>query len=229
MSESELNAVTLDSDFLDDKVSLEYKPQLTPYEEMLKLLGDMSSHQSAIIRLYKRITKQLRPVKPSTRGFSINDIFKEATNEYENFYSTDWIDRCRVIPIFLDACYMLYIRQRSDAPFYKLPTIYLKFKLINQMLPGPRADVTECFRQIYDNSFIADIRRENPPFHLRTDMLPDEIQQKINELAPLFKNLVECLLKINKQPPQLPEYTIDVKPGSQFIPLKTELVRQVTP
>ena len=196
---------------------------------MLNILGDIPNHKSAIIRLYKRISKNLRPVKHVER-FSINEIFAEATKEYENFYSNDWIDRCRVIPAFLDACYMLYMRQRGDAPFYKLPATYLKFKLINQMLPSPRSDTTLCFKEIYENEFLTDVRKENPPFHLRTDMMPNIIQEKINDAIPLFKRLVETLLKIDSTPPDnTVQYTIDVKAGSQFVPFKTNLVRQVTP
>lgn len=185
--------IVIDSEYLDNKVvlTLEEKKEINP---IVEIYGTKENHVGILLSLYKKIASTK---KENIQKFSVEKIMESTIEEYKRLYFNDWSERVRAIPVFLDAAYSLYIRQRSDAPFCKFPMTYLKFRLVDSLLPNPRNKVHEVFHKLYDNSFLLEVRQEEPPFALTTELTSVEIQEKIDSLVPIFKSLVENLIKSN--------------------------------
>jgi hypothetical protein len=75
----------------------------------------------------------------------------------------------------------------------------LKFNIISDALNTSNDDLNKYFVQCIEDPFIRDIRIEQPPFMLRTDLSATEIQEKINTIVqPICKDILNGLFKLDK-------------------------------
>lgn len=103
-----------------------------------------------------------------------------------------------LIPVFLDYCYVYYISGLNrNAPFYRLPTTILKFRIIIRSLKNRIVVVDNVFERILSDELMKDIRVENPPYCLRTDLSKEEITGNLHSTVKAYcKELLEQLLKM---------------------------------
>jgi hypothetical protein len=135
--------------------------------------------------------------------------------------------RVEQISNFINYAYAYYVWfLDSTAPICKLPTTLTKYRLISKLLKGIAISTTvspvavntldepddnkmvgytidtldQLFEEVITDKFIADLRVEQPPFLIRTDLQPDEIKQKIEtSVKPLCKKVLAALLKLDKK------------------------------
>jgi hypothetical protein len=75
----------------------------------------------------------------------------------------------------------------------------LKFNLISDALQAPNDALNAYFAQCIENYFIRDVRIEQPPFMVRTDLSHDEIKEKINMIVkPVCKEILNGLFALDK-------------------------------
>ena len=111
--------------------------------------------------------------------------------------------KIKSIPVFLDFCYIYYIHHfDEEAPFHKLPSGMNKYNLIISACNGwasKYAEINKTFKQIITNKILTDFRMENPeypPYLLRTTLDKEEIVGNLTKQKPLFKKLLECMMKL---------------------------------
>jgi hypothetical protein len=128
------------------------------------------NHLSVVLRVYK-------------------DAFVEKTIQQKQLL---------LIPIFIDFAFVYYLRGYDDqSPIRKLPIGLTKFNMIMNLVNAPKDRLYEIFTMFITNEFIAEIRQENPPFYLMTDLTEEEVDYKLtNVVQPLFKELLDSIVKL---------------------------------
>ena len=213
-----------DFNYFDDPIeftSPKTSPKTSPVDKLKQLFPSRISHMRALINLYKycfrkdTITKI--PIMEQTKMDVINDIantpisldigsvIQENEEAIKNFYNNEvnFNKKLSNIPIFINFAYLYYVwHYDPTAPFYKLPSTILKFNLISDALQTPKDKLHENFVQCIHDDFIRDLRIEQPPFIMRTDLTIPEIKEKINmNVAPICKEILNGLFKLNKHIP----------------------------
>jgi hypothetical protein len=126
---------------------------------------------------------------------------KEESDRINNFYAEEakLSKRIATIPALIDFAYLYYVwNYDKEAPVHKLPMTIFKFNMITEAMQAPKDELNECFAQCIENYFIRDVRIENPPFMLRTELSPAEIKEKIKIIIePLCKDIMNKLLSKN--------------------------------
>jgi hypothetical protein len=175
-------------------------------------------HLNVLFRMYKFIfTETKKAIHEKTQDDVLDDIIKsefvlnlgsaleDSKQELNEHMSSNKLfeKRIKAIPAFIDFAFIYYVRHFDiAAPIYKLPTFLPKYKLITNALRVDVDDLYSCFEQCIEDNFIIELRVENPPYHLRTDMSKKDIEAKINLLVkPLFKDMLDKLLTLDKTKP----------------------------
>lgn len=188
-------------------------------ELITRILSDRTTHMKHILKLYKFMISSAKARKKAIYEKTEEDVLKEITdtkgyslnmeslasnvsqNIAESMFNTDLFHKqLDCIPVFLDFAYMYYVRYYSDdSPVLKLPTFMPKFHMIMSVLKAPQDDLQACFEQCIENSIIADMRQQVPPYYLRTDLNEEEIREKMKIIVlPLFKDIITHLLQLGK-------------------------------
>lgn len=190
--------------------------------QLKELYGDQSQLMSKTLSLYKVFSQDvsfeqpiwsktdqdiLKDISESTFNLGLSEFVKENYNKIlSSEYKTHLIvQKTKILPVLLDCCWVYYVHHfNKDAPLYMMPKTALKMKVLLRYLPKPKTErierIERLMLEIINNPFIKDMRRENPPFHLTTDMEHDEINKIImTTIKPMLKELLEHLLRINIQ------------------------------
>lgn len=182
-----------------------------------KLFTDNKKHLAYLFKLYKFIQPIIQPRKKPIYEMTEEDVLKDvmSTTSYSldmdslaegvtkdvsaSMFGTELFNKqIECVPLFIDFAYMYYVRHFcDDAPVLKLPTFMPKYKLIMSTLKVPYDELYACFEQCIENSIIAEMRQEIPPYHLRTDLSEPEIREKMKILVlPLCKDILKHLLDL---------------------------------
>lgn len=186
-------------------------------QQLKRIFADRKKHLRYLFKLYKFIIPITTPRKKqlyekteedvvrdisNTVGYSLNmdslanDISRDIA---ESIRSTELFHKqIACIPVFIDFSYIYYIRHFcDDSPVLKLPTFLPKFRMIMAAIKAPDNELHACFEQCIQNTIIADMRQEIPPYHLRTDLTEEEIREKVKLLIlPMFKDILKYLLTL---------------------------------
>jgi hypothetical protein len=175
--------------------------------DLIKQLGTCDTHVKKLLNMYKVVSKKL-PIatyeKSESEAYAeafatdistfsfINDSEKQIKNVAlrEYYFKLQLI----YIPVFLDAALLYFMRKATDTIiFYKLPFDMLEFNLLAEVYQMPVGLAAE-FRKFITEGFLRDIRTEEPPFLLTTQLTSAEIINKMPEVAAGFKNILNKLL-----------------------------------
>lgn len=181
------------------------------------MFNDRPKLLSAILRLYKFVFKDEKKqiwektsndiqddVVNAKYNLDLDKIVKESYAEIMNAQQFNRLiqKKTTIIPIFLDFCYVYYVKHFSlDAPFHKLPMTITKYRLITDSLKAygdeRYSKINNLFEQIIGSELFKEVRHEEPPFYLMTDMTIDEMKTMlIEDIKPLCKQLLEAILKL---------------------------------
>jgi len=175
--------------------------------DLIKQLGTCDTHVKKLLNMYKVVSKKL-PIatyeKTESEAYAeafatdistfsfINDSEKQIKNVAlrEYYFKLQLI----YIPVFLDAALLYFMRKATDTVlFYKLPFDMLEFNLLAEVYQMPAGLAAE-FRKFITEGFLRDVRTEEPPFLLTTQLTSAEIINKMPEVATGFKNILNKLL-----------------------------------
>jgi hypothetical protein len=175
--------------------------------DLIKQLGTCDTHVKKLLNMYRVVSKKL-PIatyeKSESEAYAeafatdistfsfVNDSEKQIKNVAlrEYYFKLQLI----YIPVFLDAALLYFMRKATDIIlFYKLPFDMLEFNLLAEVYQMPVGLAAE-FRKFITEGFLRDIRTEEPPFLLTTQLTSAEIINKMPEVAAGFKNILNKLL-----------------------------------
>lgn len=143
----------------------------------------------------------LEDIKKTTITLNLENMLTEQTEALKQYYTQEELldQQVAKIPMFLDFAYLYYAWcYDKEAPIYKLPNTPMKFNIICEALNSTNDNLTSVFSQCIKNNFIKDLRIEQPPFMLRTDLTKEEIREKINSIVkPLCKEILNGLFALN--------------------------------
>ena len=179
---------------------------------LFKEYGDRKKLLNAIIRTYKFIKSEekkqtwekteeevLNDIMNTSYSLNMDNILENSKKNISELESYNELigKKIEAFNVLTDFCYIYYIQEYShDSPFHRLPMNLLKFNMIASFLKIKEDDTSAVLRQIIQNGFLTDLRRE-PPFMLRTELSAENIQEKINLLVkPICKELVNSVLKL---------------------------------
>jgi hypothetical protein len=183
-------------------------------EKIKNLFPSRKIHIETLLKMYKFIFKadkkaiwekteaELKDdILSTSYSLDISKILEQQLLEIKQYEKQKELfgKRLSAIPIFIDFAYLFYVQHYdTSAPVHKLPTYLNKYKMIAYCLKAPLDnDLYACFEQCIENNFISDLRIENPPFYLRTELSEKEIKEKIELIVkPLCKDILAQLLKI---------------------------------
>jgi hypothetical protein len=175
--------------------------------DLIKQLGTCDTHVKKLLNMYRVISKKL-PIatyeKSESEAYAeafatdistfsfINDSEKQIKNVVLREYH--FKSQIIYIPVFLDAALLYFMRKATDIIlFYKLPFDMLEFNLLAEVYQMPVGLAAE-FRKFITEGFLRDVRTEEPPFLLTTQLTSAEIINKMPEVAAGFKNILNKLL-----------------------------------
>lgn len=186
-------------------------------EKLQKMFPNKVFHMKVLLKLYdfcfpkktakkpvfeKSVDDVIDEIHSTPISLDLGSILKEQTDAIKDFYDENAKigKRIATIPMFIDFAYLYYVWcYDREAPIHKLPMTILKFNLISDAMQAPNDDLNAYFAQCIENRFIRDVRIEQPPFMLRTDLSPDEIREKINMIVkPVCKEILNGLFALDK-------------------------------
>lgn len=187
-----------------------YEPTSDLFEVPVSILSRMKEmfptpieHMRGILKLYKFCFSHL---KKQTWEKSEEDVIREIT-ESKNVNLSGLTDKqtsheihfgkqVAALPALFDFIFVYYVwLYDNTAPICKMPNKIFKFNLIIDALPVEKNELYHNILTCVTNNFISDIRMENPPYMMRTQLTTGEIKTQLLEVKKLVKNIINSLLK----------------------------------
>ena len=190
-------------DFVIEKLQKMFPNKIFHMKTLLTLYSFCFPKKSAKKPVFeKTIEEVVNEIHSTTISLDLGSILKEQTDAIKDFHDENAKigKRIAAIPMFIDFAYLYYVWcYDKEAPIHKLPMTILKFNLISDALQAPNDDLNAYFAQCIENYFIRDVRIEQPPFMVRTDLSHDEIKEKINMIVkPVCKEILNGLFALDK-------------------------------
>ncbi len=186
-------------------------------EQLKKMFPNKVFHMKTLMKLYSYCFPKnniATPIFEKTEEDALNDIqntpisldlgnmIQEQTDAIQKFYADEQLFTKRVanIPMFIDFAYLYYAWcYDKEAPIHRLPMSILKFNMISTALGAPDNDLNAAFAQCIENYFIRDLRIEQPPFMIRTDLTHKEVREKIDLIVkPVCREILNGLFALEK-------------------------------
>ena len=189
-------------------------PKESLLDQLKKMFPDKHQHMQTLIKTFRKcfpkkaadplFMKSMQDMMKDMKNMKLSDDLTEALEEQKKalFYyaNRDKVLEVQVanIPVFIDFAFVYFIWCYDDtAPICRMPLTGLRFKMIVEALDSPNTELVECFFKCLEDPFIKELRIEKPPFIMRTELTYDEIRTKLVDVEPLFKNILQLLLKIS--------------------------------
>jgi hypothetical protein len=210
-----------DSNELSEKIKSLFPSRKVHIDTLLKLYKFIFSGNKKAI--WEKTEEELKDdILNTSYSLDISKILEQHLLEIKQFekQKENFNKRLSAIPVFIDFAYLFYVQHYDvSAPVYKLPAYLNKYKMITYCLKAPiNDDLYACFEQCIENNFLSELRVENPPFYLTTDLSEKEIKEKIELIVkPLCKDILTQLLKMYQKEtgvnfsPQLSLENIEIK------------------
>ncbi len=217
---SHTTEIVNDSSSIQSRISTN-SVQESEYAKLKKFLPTSKKHMSILLDLYKfcfelhSIGKEkttdevVEEIASLGSNLDIGKIFAKQLEELKKQELDRRLfgKRIEQIPNFIKYAYTYYVWHLDNtAPICRLPTTLTKYRLISKVLNESNTEevsestnttLEQLFEELITDKFIADLRVEQPPFLIRTDLQPEEIKQKIETtVKPLCKKVLAALLKL---------------------------------
>lgn len=180
--------------------------QFKDLDKMLKIIVKMFKYinKKYIKKIHEKteeeILKELQDNKDNLNfsSLNVNNVTSNILEEFTTLEST-MQKKIDTFTAFCDFAYNYYIKTHDvDVDFHPLPYTVEKFDLIMAYY-HPNCEVAEDLRQIIENKFMKQLRKQGAPFLFITEMSISEVQEKFDNLVvPLAKNILNNLLKLKK-------------------------------
>lgn len=211
-----------------------------------EMFPDRETHLKTLFQIYKAIAiddkKQMWEMNEEDllnelakkESFQLKNDLDQQSDDIKKYVFKNVVFHKKVssVPVFIDFAYMYYITYFDhNAPICRLPKNMLKYKLFAQMLNIPKDNLYNCFEQCIENEFFKELRIEEPPFYLRTELTEDEIKKKFRNLVlPLLKEILGYLVRLGKPKPSTQVISInnsDTKPLQRDDNLEIEMEQKI--
>ena len=169
-----------------------------------------------ILKLYKFLsTKEDKQIWEKTDKDVSDDVAKvDYSVELNNVVKTEMAQilteqerdkliqkKYNVVPVFIDFCYIYYIKMSGNKElfFYTMPSNLLKFKFVCATMGCKDVELNALFEDVIQNELMRDVRNNNIPFHLLTDLTADELKEKLyTEILPTLKKILDKVLRMKE-------------------------------
>ena len=104
-----------------------------------------------------------------------------------------------VVPVFIDFCFIYYIKMSGNTElfFYTMPKTLLKFKFLCASMNCKNVELNDLFEKTIENELLRDLRSTVVPFHILTELTPDELKEKLySEIVPMLKKILDKVLRL---------------------------------